>query len=109
MRFFNYESIYIASHGNPQKLLQYFWDNRGGPNFIINERAVAAAACFISERHKAEYLGLCSFRCYETYLETGDSDLSLDLIPDWVPLEILKENPLVNLTKNKIQLLKENK
>ncbi len=108
MKFFNYESIYIASHGRPERLINYFWNSKCGPNFIINERAVVAAR-FISKRHIAEYLGICSLRCYDYYLETGDVDLSLDLVPDWVPLSIVEENPLLTLNENTIQLIKETK
>lgn len=106
MRFFNYEKIYLLSLGKPDLLLKYFKELRGGYDFIVNEKIVDNS--FISDRHKAEYLGLCALRNYEDYLDRNEINLNRDLIPPWVPLKVIEENPLVKLTKEKIILLKEN-
>lgn len=106
MKKFNYETIYILSHGDPTMLLDYFKDSTVGPNFIVNQKALVDAF-WVSDKHKAEYLGICALRSYSDYLTTGDVDLSIDLIPPYVPLEIIKRNPLTQTTDLKIILNKE--
>lgn len=106
MKFYSYENIYIAAHGNPDKMLELFYREATGDNFIRNPKALVEAF-WVSNQHKSEYLGLCSFRSYSEYLRTGEVDLSLDLLPPWVPIQVVKENPLVQLTDNKIIFIKE--
>ena len=106
MKRFNYEDIFMLSHGNPTLLLEYFKDSTEGINFIVNPKALVDAF-WVSDKHKAEYLGICSLRSYDDYINNGDVDLSLDLIPNWVSLDVITENPLIKLTDNQINLLKE--
>lgn len=109
MKFFNYEYLYIASHGNPSELIRLFkeCDNvENSTDFIINPKALVDSF-WVSDKLKAEYLGLCALRNYEDYSIYKDKDLSLDLIPQWVPLQVIKENPLVQLTDNKLIFIKE--
>jgi len=106
MKFFNYETIYIVSHGDPTLLLEAFRHTSTGPDFIVNPKTLVDSF-WITDRHKAEYLGLCALRNYEDYLYRGDVNLSLDLVPNWVPIQVIKENPLVTLTDNQIIFQKE--
>jgi hypothetical protein len=107
MKFYSYEDIYLLSHGNPSLLLEYFKDSNKGKNFIVNPKSLVDAF-WVTDRHKAEYLGICALRSYDDYLTKGTVDLSLDLIPDWVHLEVITDNPLVTITETKIILKKEN-
>ena len=106
MRFFNYETIYIVSHGDPTLMLQAFKQSVTGDNFIVNPKALVEAF-WVTDRHKAEYLGLCALRNYEDYKYRNDVDLSMDLVPAWVPIQVIKDNPLVTTTDNKIIFQKE--
>lgn len=106
MKFFSYERIYLLSHGNPEKLVQYFKEEVDGDNFMVNPR-VLMDNFWISDRHKAEYIGLCSFRNYEEYLYAGETDLDLELLPIWIPKQVIAENPLVTLTETNIIFNKE--
>ena len=106
MKFYNYERLYLLSHGDPKLLLQYFKEvPQEGNDFIVNPSTVADV--FISDQFKAEYLGLCALRNYEDYLDREEVDLNRDLIPPWVPIEAIKDNPLIKLTNKKIILQKE--
>jgi len=96
----------MLSHGNPTMLLEYFKDSEDGINFIVNPRVLVENP-WVSDRHKAEYLGICALRSYNDYLNNKDVDLSLDLVPPWVSMQVIKENPLTKLTETKIILLKE--
>jgi len=106
MKHFNYEDIFILSHGNPSLLLDYYRDSTEGINFIVNPKALVDAF-WVSDKHKAEYLGICALRSYDDYLNNKEVDLHIDLIPPWVPIEVIKDNPLVTTTETKIILSKE--
>ena len=106
MKKFNYESIFILAHGDPTKMLHYFKESSVGINFIVNPKALVDAF-WVTDRQKAEYLGICALRSYSDYQTKGEVDLSLDLVPNWVSLDIIKQNPLIQLTETKIRLLKE--
>lgn len=108
MKKFNYELIYLASHGNSTKLVELFISSRGttGDSFMLNPLALSQAF-WVSDRHKAEYIGLCSLRSYAQYTRTKDADLLIEDLPPWVPLEVAKENPLIQVTDSKIIFLKE--
>ena len=107
MKFFDYEKIFLLSHGKPSLLLEYFQESKEGINFIVNPRAIVANP-WVSDKHKAEYLGICALRSYDDYLNSKQTDLHIDLIPPWVPMQVITENPLIKLTNTKIILLKEN-
>lgn len=107
MKFFNYEQIYLASHGDSTNLVKYFKRAISvGPNFILNE-SVIGRNCFLPDKVLAEYLGLCSLRNYAEYKLSGNPNLELSRLPIWVPLEVVKENPLIKLTDKQIIFLKE--
>lgn len=106
MKFFTYESIFLLAHGNPTKMLEYYVDSTEGINFIVNPKALVDAF-WVSDKHKAEYLGLCALRSYDDYLDNYEVDVSLDLVPEWVSVDVIKSNPLALITNTKIILLKE--
>lgn len=106
VKFYNYDEIWIAAHGDPKMILEYYKDSKSGNSFIVNPKALVDAF-WVSDRHKAEYLGLCSLRNYNDYLERKEVDLHIDLIPTWVPIEVIKDNPLVTLTETKVIFKKE--
>lgn len=107
MKFFNYEAIYMASHGNPDRIVEYFILNQSkGNNFLVNPRELANSF-WVSNRHKAEYLGFASFRNYDSYLSTGLVDLPIIYLPPWVPISLAKENPLLTVTDKYIKFDKE--
>lgn len=110
MIFYNYEALWLLSHGDPKLLMEYFWESDTmdipKPDFIVNPKALVDAF-WLTDRHKAEYLGICALRNYEDYKMRGDTGIDLDLIPPWVPIEVIKDNPLAKLTETKIELIKE--
>ena len=106
MKFFNYERIYLLSHGKPKQLVQYFREEVNGTDFIVNPKAIVDNF-WVSDRHKAEYIGLCSLRNYEDYQFNGSVDLDLEILPLWIPKQVIVENPLVTLTETKILFNKE--
>jgi hypothetical protein len=106
MKLFNYEKIYLGAHGNSDRMIELFYQGVPGSDFIVNPKALVDAF-WVSNKHKAEYLGLCSLRSYSHYLKTKQVDLDVGLIPPWVPLSVVSENPLIKLTENTIIFIKE--
>jgi hypothetical protein len=106
MKLFDYEKIFLLSHGRPKQLLEFFHEFNTGPNFIVNPKALVDGF-WLTDKQKAEYLGICSLRSYEDYKTKGTTNLDIDIIPQWVPLEVIRSNPLINVTENKIIFLKE--
>jgi len=107
IRKFDYERIFILGHGVPSQILEHFHTSLTGPNFIVNQKALVDAF-WVTDRHKAEYLGICALRSYEDYHIRGMTDLQVSSVPSWVPLQIIEKNPLLKLTDNTIIFLKEN-
>jgi hypothetical protein len=106
MKRFDYEKLFILAHGRPSFIVDYYKQSTTGPNFIVNPRALVEGF-WLTDRQKAEYLGICALRSYEDYRFAGETDLSIDSIPSWVPLAVVKENPLIQLTETKLIFLKE--
>lgn len=108
MRFFNYENLFIAANGNPDKMLKLISDEKLiqellGHSWIKNLDSIVGSY-LVSSRHKAEYIGLCALRDYSNYTKYGDTSLHIDLIPEYIPWKILvRENPLLTLTDNIIK------
>lgn len=106
MKFFDYESIYLAANGDPAKMLEYYREYDTGKDFIVNPKALVDAF-WLSDKLKAEYLGLCALRNYNDYYYDNNVHLGIERIPIWIPVEVIKENPLVKLTDSKLIFLKE--
>ena len=49
-----------------------------------------------------------ALRSYDDYLDNNEVDVSLDLVPEWVSVDVIKSNPLALITNSKIILKKEN-
>jgi hypothetical protein len=88
-------------------MLKLFKTASPGPNWIANESAILQEI-WIPDILLVEYLGVCALRPYEPYLLHGKTDLEIRHLPPWVPIEVLKENPLIKLTDTHIILTKEN-
>ncbi len=104
MRFYNYEKLCLLSMRRSNLILRYFKEhNIEGISFIRKEGIVTDNPFNLSDRTLAEYLGLCALRNYP------ETHLSLDKLPPWIPLQVVKENPLVKLTENEIKFIHEEK
>lgn len=107
MKFYNFETLWIISHGNPTRLVEYFKDSTKGENFMVNPKALVDAF-WLTDRQRAEYIGICALRNYSDYIREGEVNLLLDFIPPWIPMEVIENHPLTQLTNTHIILLKEN-
>lgn len=106
MIFFNYETIYLAARGNPGLIIDYFKSGKSkGQNWVLKPKELMGT--LVSDRHKAECIGLMSLRSYANYLQAKDTSLALELIPPWIPQSILTENPLIQLTDTRIIFVTE--
>lgn len=107
MTFFDYEFCYILGQGRPDRILKFFELTKGsaGDDFILNESILANKR--YSALHRAQYLGIASLRNYSDYADKQQKTLSRSLVPTWIKLEDLKENPLLTITETEIILNKE--
>ncbi len=102
MKNFSYEQLFLMSQGDSVNLLKYFKDHHTkGGDYIQNERIVTDNPLNLEDYILAEYLGLCSLRNYP------EKDLSLDLLPPWIPIEVVIENPLIKLKDRTIMFIHE--
>lgn len=108
MKFFDYQKLYEEANGDSERILKLFHKYpSAGPNFIINTHVLRDNMGY-SARARAEYLGLCALRRYDNYAYLKQVDLDRYLIPPWVPIQVVQQNPLINLTDSKI-IFKEEK
>lgn len=100
MKWFNYEKLYLAARGDSSTIVKLFKEeNVPGLNWILNESIVIDNPLLLSDRELAEYLGLCALRNYSDYTIYKSKDLDLYMIPLWIPEEVIKSNPLVEINK----------
>ncbi len=104
MLFFNYDKSFLLTGGNIKWMLPMF-KKVAGYDFIKNPEVLDDKS--YSLRDRVEYAGLCSLRNYEDYESKGILYLDKDLIPPWVPNQILESNKLIEIHKHKIILLRE--
>lgn len=118
MVFYDFEKMWIVSGGNSDLMLLYFKALvRGdsfalplkGENFIVNEKIVTQNPEKFSNRELAEYLGLCALRNYSNYRIHGITSLELEYVPNWIPANVVRSNPLINLNKSTIYFINEEK
>lgn len=76
-----------------------------GYDFIKNPQILYDTSYTLRDR--VEYAGICSLRNYEDYASKGILYLHKDLIPPWVPIQIVENNPLVKAHKHHIELFNE--
>lgn len=110
MKFFNYENLYLAARGDPEKMIELFLSGKyPGTDWIVNQKAIVEASKVHSSRHVAEYIGLCSLRSYAEFKQNSNTDFDLDRLPPWIPMEVVTDNPLVAINANKLIFIKESK
>lgn len=111
MIFFNYEKLYVLSGADSSLIVLYFtnlvrdinmYKDLVGGSFVVNEKVITNNPYRLSNQQLAEYLGILSFRNYANYKFTRDSGLSLEMIPPWIPRDVLQNNPLIEIKSNKI-------
>lgn len=108
MKFFDYQRLYEEAKGDCAKIVKLFLKAPSvGPNFIVNPYPLRDGLGY-SYRVRAEYLGLCALRRYENYVYTNEVNLKRYLLPPWVPIIVVQDNPLINLTDEKL-IFKEEK
>ncbi len=105
MKFFDYKEIYLAAGGNPSLMLDYYRSSNLGKDWIKNPKVLADF--WVSDRHKAEYLGFCALRPYVDYVNYGKVDIAIVDLPPWVPLKLAEENPYLAVTDTHIKFIKE--
>jgi hypothetical protein len=76
-----------------------------GYDFILNPSILEDTRYTLQDR--VEYAGLCSLRNYEDYMQKGILYLHKDLIPPWIPQQILESNQLIEIKSNHIKLINE--
>jgi hypothetical protein len=107
MTFYNYELCYVLGRGIPKKILYAYkvLENKGGDDFILNPQALFNSKA--SDLHKSQYLGLAALRNYDDFAETQKTTLSRSLVPSWISLEGLEDNPLLTINETEIIFNKE--
>lgn len=107
MKFFDYKRLYEEAGGDSTKIVRLFQKAPSeGTAFIINPHIVREGMGY-SNRVLAEYLGLCALRRYDNYVYFNEVDLPIYLLPPWIPLNVVQENPLIKLTEQKIEFKEE--
>ena len=99
MLFFNYEKLYIATHGNSHLIIKHFKEkSTTGNNWIINESIIYYPPGGVSTQQLAEYLGMCALRNYADLRVYGKKHLDILRIPPWIPEEAYMTNPLMTIS-----------
>ena len=118
MIFYSYEKLWALGFGNSEIMVKAFnelvagtegYEVLTGESFILNPHVVTQNPNNLTYQQLAEYLGICSLRNYQTYKTTGSTDIDMAYIPNWIQPSVIKEHPLLKLTKSNINLYKENK
>lgn len=107
MKFFDYQKLYEEAKGDCARIIKLFNKSPSiGPNFIVNPYVLRDDLGY-SIRARAEYLGLCALRRYDNYIYADEVDLAGYLLPPWIPLIVVQQNPLITLTDTKLIFNKE--
>lgn len=103
MVFFNYEKLFLASRGDSKTIVTHFKNKSTvGINWVLNEDIILNNIGKVPDKTLAEYIGLCALRNYSDFSLYGSKDLDLYMIPDWIPEQVIQENPFVKITENKL-------
>lgn len=111
MVLFDYEKIWLLSGGQSKLIVQYFrglyfrrpeYDYLKGSSFVLKPEVIVNNPHRLAKRTLAEYLGLCALRNYSNYQQFRDVNLDLEYFPDYIPKQIVEQNPLVTLEKTKL-------
>lgn len=102
MKFFNYEELYLAARGDPEKIVKLFiWRDTYGENWVSNVQSIVEASKKYPALVVAEYIGICSLR------PRGVTTLRISELPPWIPHEVVQNNPLVKVDNGLIKFIKE--
>lgn len=108
MKFYDYEQVYLAARGDPEKIVKLFFSGKyPGTDWVLNPKAIAEASMIYPYQHVAEYIGLCSLRSYAEFKQFNNTNFDLDRLPPWIPMEVVNNNPLVKTTDKQIIFIKE--
>ena len=106
MVMFDYQKLWLIAGGDSTLIIRYFlllahkepgWEHLVGVNFIVNESIITDNPLNKKAIVLAEYLGLCSLRAYATYKLYGTTNLSMEMVPSYIPKSIVDSSPWVEL------------
>ena len=114
MLFFNYTNLYFLASGDCKRIVkllllqsEYPIPELHGRNYIRNLEVIRDET--FSYRERAEYVGILSYRNHPSEMFYKQYHLNLDDLPPWIPLQVVKENPLVTIEGGRILFPYENK
>lgn len=76
--------------------------NLNGKSYILNLKDILEVANTVDSSYIIQYVELCSKRDYNLYRLYNYKNLQLSMYPD-LNLEVIKHNPLLNITNTEIQ------
>lgn len=113
MLFFNYTNLYFMASGDCERIVKLLLLQKEHPipelhgrNYIRNLEPLKSES--YSWREKAEYLGILSYRHHPEEMFYRKTWLELADMPPWIPLSVIKENPLVTIEGGRILFPYEN-
>lgn len=78
-----------------------------GRNYIRNLEVLKDGK--FSYQDRAEYLGICSMRTHPVEMFYHKNWLEIADMPPWIPLFVIKDNPLIEINQNRIYFPYEDK
>lgn len=117
MTFFNYENLWLLALGNPKVMVKLFTNyvDKGegkevldGENFVLNPQVVIQNPYRLTYQQRAEYLGICALRNYQHYRQSGNTDIRMEYVPEYISPKVITTHPLIQIKDNLIILQKEN-
>ncbi|CAL9957844.1 hypothetical protein VPHD249_0032 [Vibrio phage D249] len=116
MQRFSYEKLFRLAFGNAELIVEAFrllyqkredYQCLTGDDFIVNPRIIYHNTYNLTHQQLAEYLGILSLRSYAQYKTHGYTDLEMARIPSWVPADVVKSHPLIEIKANKLHFKEE--
>ena len=114
MLLFNYQAIYLLARGDSTLIIKYLqsmqygrYSNLRGLNFLKNPSILFRKD--ISDKHKAEFVGICSLRRLSDYKTKNNVNLHISKVPPWVKKSVVEENPLIEIKQPLLILKSEGK
>lgn len=113
MLFFNYAHLFFMAGSDCKRIVKLLLLQEKHPipelhgrNYIRNLEVLKDER--FSYQDRAEYIGICAYRTHPVELFYRKTWIDLSDLPPWIPLEILKDNPLIEINQNKIYFPYEN-
>lgn len=114
MLLFNYPAIYLLARGDSSLIVKYLqamtknrYPNLKGLNFLINPNILFDVR--YTDREKAEFVGLCSFRRLSDYKLKKETKLHISRVPPWVTKTVVESNPLLIINQPYLEFRTEEK